>query len=87
MHRIYLDANSRVFKNMLQLGEAVKNGVELPKVQLDEVSATLELGLPYVHPRRLEPYKLNLSSNLSVIRLDEKYEVSSSAGGSNCRAD
>lgn len=44
-HRLYLEANSPIFKDMFALGS---NEKELPEVQPDESTAALEVALPYI---------------------------------------
>jgi hypothetical protein len=78
VHRLYLEAASPVFKAMFDIGRATAGDGELPKVDLKETSAVLEVALPYVYPGRVDPFKLSCSNKESwdVIAVFDKHEVS-----------
>jgi len=71
-----MEAASPVFKDIFELGKALVEGAELPEVQLDETSAILEVSLPYLYPKRVEPFRLDFPRTWEVIKLFDKYEVS-----------
>lgn len=63
---------------MFEVGRATSGDGELPRVDLEETSAVLEIGLPYVYPGRVDPFKLSWNTKASwyVISMFDKYEVS-----------
>ncbi|ORY82968.1 hypothetical protein BCR35DRAFT_79752 [Leucosporidium creatinivorum] len=75
-HRLYLEAASPVFKAMFEVCRAT-GGAQLPSIDLEETTAGLEIGLPYVYPGRVDPFKLSRSrkDDWDVISMFDKYEI------------
>lgn len=55
----------------------VSGSTEIAEVQLEESSEALEVALPYLYPKRVEPFVLSFPKTWEVVKLCDKYEVSS----------
>ncbi|ORY82970.1 hypothetical protein BCR35DRAFT_352127 [Leucosporidium creatinivorum] len=76
VHRANLCASSTIFKDMFDVGSEVSGAQELPTVPLQESSATLEVVLPYIYPKRLKSFALEqLEMIYQIIRALDKYGI------------